>query len=197
MIIGSPWLADVLAGVMLALAACAAVRLVLLRSPEPMRRRDADLVHVAMGVAMAGMFAPSLTAVPAAAWEGVFGAAAAWFAWRTVRGWRGPAGPDPHSHPAHLVGSGAMVFMTAAMPVPQAQSAAMTGMGGGPGRNAVPVLALMLAVALLGYAVVTAGELAAAPAPPGQRARVLAPRLAACSHIAMSLAMGYMLIGML
>ena len=194
---GPPWLAGVLAGVMLALAACAAVRLVLPGSPGLICGRDSDLLHVAMGVAMAGMFTPSLTAAPAAAWEGVFGAAAAWFAWRTVRGWRGPARPDPHSHPAHLVGSGAMVFMAAAMPVPQAPGTAMTGMGGGPGRNAVPVLALMLAVALLGYAVVTAGAMAAAPAPAGQRARVLAPWLTACSHLAMSLAMGYMLISML
>lgn len=197
MIIGPPWLADVLAGAMLALAAGAAVRLAVSRPPRQMRGRDADLVHLVMGVAMAGMLTPSLTALPAAVWEGVFGAAAGWFAWRAVRGWRGPARPDPHSHAAHALGSAAMVFMAAAMPVPQARGAAMPGMGGGPGRTAVPVLAFMLAVALLGYAVVTAGDLAAAPAPAGQRGRVLAPRLAACSHLAMSLAMGYMLISML
>lgn len=196
MIVGPSWLAGVFAVVMLAVAASAAARLVLSRPRGLMTGRDVELVHVVMGVSMAGMFVPSLALLPPAAWEGVFGAAAAWFAWRAIRGWRGLARPGPHSHVAHLVGSGAMVFMAAAMPGPQARGAAMPAMGGAPGQSAVPVLALVLALALLGYAVVTAGELTAAPALVGQDTRVVAPRLAACGHIAMSVAMGYMLISM-
>ena len=53
MTMGPSWLADLLA--------VAAARLVLSRAPGLMSGRDADLVHIAMGVAMAGMFAPSLT----------------------------------------------------------------------------------------------------------------------------------------
>ena len=74
---------------------------------------DGDAGHVVMGVAMAGMLVARLRIVPPAAWEAVFAAGAAWFAWQFVRSrGRTPASPWRCAHPApHLVECAAMLYM--------------------------------------------------------------------------------------
>ena len=48
-------------------------------------RHDVDLVHVAMGVSMAGMLVPALDPVGSRPWEVVFGTAVAWFVYDAAR----------------------------------------------------------------------------------------------------------------
>jgi Domain of unknown function (DUF5134) len=218
------WLAALVAALMLVIAAYCAVRLVAARFWR--RRVDvvADVNHLLMGVAMAGMLIPRLAVLPAAPWEGVFAAGCAWYAWQAVRGRAGAgararAGRWPCSPPVpHLVANAAMIYMLAAAPTPAGTGTAgpMPGMAGSAAGARYPVLALLFAVFLVGYvawvgdrltsmnpaaispvagaAVAATGPAAGTAAGPGL---VLAPRASACCQIAMGLAMGYALITML
>lgn len=203
---GPAWLSAVVATVMLLIAAGSVVRLAVWRLRRQAAEPEADALHVLMGVAMAGMLQPQLSPVPAVAWRAVFTAAAAWFAWRAIarrrndhaRGWRPRPGSWRCAHPEpHCVECAAMIYMLlpagggsrgAAMAMPGMASAA-------PAAN--PALALVLAVFMLGYIVWTADRLASQSLTHSDPAAALAPRAAACSKIAMSLAMGYMLLTML
>jgi len=133
--------------------------------------------------------------------------------------------PDPGSwrcaHPApHSVECAAMVYMLLpARDAGHGPAMAMPGMASA-GAAANPAVALVLALFMLGYIVWTADRMtsqsraSAAPAglrlargaePGGHQAASaaraigggLGPRAAACSRIAMSVAMGYMLLTML
>jgi hypothetical protein len=209
---GPTWLAGALATAMLLIAAGSVVRLAIWRLRGRAAEPEVDALHVLMGLAMAGMLEPRISPVPGDAWRVVFGAAAAWFAYRAirVRGQKHCAGGQhPHlgswrcAHPApHCVECGAMVYML----VPAGAGGhgpvmAMPGMAdGAPAAN--PAVALVLAMFMLGYIVWTADRLRAVQAEPGSPAgrtagAALAPRAAAFSKIAMSLAMGYMLLTML
>jgi Domain of unknown function (DUF5134) len=141
-------------------------------------------------------------------------------------GRRGEARSRLCAHPGpHCVESAAMVYMLLpAGAAGQGTAMAMSGMvGAAPAAN--PAVALVLALFMAGYVIWTAdrmtgksgartgpaGLLASAGAgpdrgePDGNQARVisrtagaaLAPRVTACSTIAMSLAMGYMLLTMM
>jgi Domain of unknown function (DUF5134) len=148
---------------MLAVAAVTAARLVLAR---PWRRGsvvvDADVAHLPMALAMAGMLAPSLRTFPDIAWEVIFGVMVAWFAFRVLwdarsNGVRALAGG--HCAP-HLVHSGSMLYMFLALAVPAAGASAMAGMAGMSGSSGVamqalsqPTLALVFALILVGYAI--------------------------------------------
>jgi Domain of unknown function (DUF5134) len=212
---GPSWLAAPLAAVMIATALYSAGRLAASRLWRRPTEVDADTVHVVMGVAMAGMFLPSLSPLPGRAWEAIFAVAAAWFGWQTILGLRGSgagaaAGPRPGGwrcpHPMpHLVESAAMIYVFAVASGPQAAGArgpmAMPSSPGG-----FPALAVVLALFMVGYVLWTADQLTflararAVPAGAGPAAAgrpVLAPGLAACSKIAMGLVMGYMLLAML
>lgn len=203
---GPPWLAVLLAADMLLIAAGSAARLAAWRLRRRAAEPEADALHVLMGVAMAGMLEPGISPVPGTAWRVVFGAAAGWFAWRAVRarGHNRPAGgrrSQPGSwrcaHPApHCVECAAMVYMLVpaaagghgpAMPMP--------GMAAAAGA-ANPAVALVLALFMLGYIVWTADRLTSHGSLRTD-GTALAPRAAACSKIAMSAAMGYMLLTML
>lgn len=172
-----------LAAVMMVTAGYCMTRLAAAR----LRRRptvpDLDISHVVMGVAMAGLLVPRLSVLPDGAWEAVFGAALGWFGWRFIRASlirahrshvHGDAAPGAH-HAAHVLASGAMLYMfiavspalagppgagTAVAETAAARSAvartAMAGtvMGGQSlGTIRFPVLALALALALFGYVV--------------------------------------------
>jgi Domain of unknown function (DUF5134) len=235
---GPAWLAGVLAALMILIAAGCAGRLAI----SHLRRRDTELdadgLHVLMGVAMAGMLEPRLGPLPGTAWQAVFAAAAAWFAWQAIRGRRRPAGLRC-AHPApHAVECAAMVYMlvpAGSLPSGHGSGMAMPGMSGPAATAANPALALVLALFMLGYMVWTTDRLAslsraraaatargaaggrqspASPAPAAAKtagtpspaatahaglagSTALAPRLAACHKIAMSLAMGYMLVMMI
>jgi hypothetical protein len=225
---GPSWLAAVLAGVMLLIAAGSAARLTLWRLRGRAAEPEADALHVLMGVAMAGMLEPRISPVPDTVWRVVFGASAAWFAWRAVRArsHKHPAGdrrPEPGSwrcaHPApHCVESAAMVYML--IPAAARGHAPAMSMPGMAGMSAAanPAVALVLVLFMLGYIVWTADRMTNQPrartisaginpaaeaaadrrevAGAGALDAALAPRAAACSKIAMSLAMGYMLLTM-
>jgi hypothetical protein len=241
---GPSWIAAVLAVVMIATAIYCAGRLAAARRWRRVTEVDTDSVHAVMGVAMAGMLLPGLSPLPGTVWQAVFGAAAAWFAYRAVRSRlrRDAAGSRWRcSHPVpHLVECAAMVYMLGVLPGSwpgwPGQAMTMAGMGGGrpaAGGNLL-ALAVILALFMIGYVLWTADQLtaprratavtasgeargqrrtpvtasaegtrdaAAGAAPPGRSHRaggpVLAPRLAACSKIAMGISMGYMLILML
>jgi Domain of unknown function (DUF5134) len=226
---GPPWLAAVLAVVMVLIAVGSLVRLAMWRLRGQAAEPEADAAHVLMGVAMAGMFEPRISPVPGTAWVAVFTAAATWFAVRAVRTRRREQGadrrPDPGSwrcaHPApHSLESVAMVYMLlAARGAGRGPTMAMPGMASA-GAAANPAVALVLALFLLGYIVWTVDRMtsqsSASAAPAGPRPACVAepgghqaasaaramsgglgPRATACSRIAMSVAMGYMLLTML
>lgn len=82
---GPAWLVALLAAAMVLIAAGAAARLALWRLRGRSAEPEADVLHVLMGVAMAGMLEPTLTPFPDVAWRVVFAVAAVWFAGRAIR----------------------------------------------------------------------------------------------------------------
>jgi Domain of unknown function (DUF5134) len=94
------WLLDILSALMLVVAAVSATRLVTAwfpanrlsvadptgsrSSPRGSGGADTDIAHLLMGIAMAGMLAPSVKTLPPHAWEAIFGLLTAWFGWRLV-----------------------------------------------------------------------------------------------------------------
>ena len=224
---GAAWLTASLASLMLLISASSAGRLAVWRLRGRQTEPDTDGLHVLMGVAMAGMLEPRLGPLPYTAWLAVFAAGAAWFTWRAVRArTRRQALGRSHAHPApHAVECAAMIYMLLpGRPTGHGPAMPMPGMSGPAAVN--PAVALLLALFMLGYILWTADQLttlsraktcvaltgqpaatsdqhSTVPAPsPGASsanpgAAVLAPRLAACHKIGMSIAMGYMLITML
>jgi hypothetical protein len=199
-VIGPDWVRTALAVVMLTIAAFCMIRLVLSRLHWHNAEPEADALHVLMGTSMAGMLAPRLTLGSPAAWAVVFTVATSWFGWHAIRARRTPRRrrwQSPHPAP-HAVESAAMLYMLwPTRPVGHSTAMAMPGMSG---STSNPALALVLALFMVGYMLWTADELTAksrlgttgAIASP-----VLVPRLATCSKIVMSAAMGYMLMTML
>jgi Domain of unknown function (DUF5134) len=232
---GPGWLTGIFAAIMVAVAVYCAGRLIVARRIRRPTEVDSDGVHVVMGVAMAGMLDPGLRILPAGIWEPVFAVGAGWFGWQFVQARRsasaGPnasarrsaglsasasAGPGawrcPHPLP-HLVECVAMIYVFAAV-APRVAPAGM-GMSGSGARFSV--VALALAVFMMGYVVwvgdgltalapaalapVTAGTGTVAAAGAGTGGHLcrpyLAPRCAAVCKIAMGVTMGFMLILML
>jgi len=170
---GPSWLTGILAAVMIATAAYCASRLVIARAQRRAAGRDVDLIHTVMGVAMAGMLVSWLNPLPDRVWAVMFGAGAGWFgwqAWRSRQAGRVPAAarragrpPHPH-HVPHLVMCGAMVYMLlAAGAVAAVASGTHPGMavGGPPAAGRFPLLALVLAVFMVGYVMWQADRLPA------------------------------------
>ena len=107
---------------MLLVAAVSAGQLAVARAWTRSGARDADIAgsHLLMGIAMAGVLVASLSTLPNVAWEAVFAAMTAWFAWCLWRESRGSgAGALARGHYApHLVHSAAMLYMFAALAGP-------------------------------------------------------------------------------
>jgi hypothetical protein len=214
------WLADILAAVVLATAAYCAGRLAI----APLRSRcvayDADVLHILMGIVMAGMFVSGLRVFNAVVWGTVFAVATAWYAVRIVLESRAGHGSwfGLQHHAGHFVSAGAMLYMLFAVPSASGtgSSSGMDMSGGGMGASA-PTLALIFALLLFAYAVLVADRIplraAAAQAVAvggggsGHQGGVLgigaghgpllAPRASALCEVVMSVAMGVMLIAML
>ena len=157
------WILDIAAALMLVVAAVSAARLVAARPWEHGSVvLDADVAHLLMGIAMAGMFTSSLSTLPSTAWEVIFGLMTVWFAVRVIRdsqanGVRALAGG--HCAP-HLVHSAAMLYMFLAMNMPSAGMSGMSGsgMGGMSGGSASmtldhPTIAFVFALVLAGYTI--------------------------------------------
>jgi hypothetical protein len=144
---------DLLAGMMLLVAAYCVGRLVLSLRSRVATRRDADVVHAVMGVSMAGMLAPSLAAGPTDMWVLIFLASTVWFGWRVVRDAdRASVGIHPMGqHLPHLSMSAAMVYMILIAwsgSMGASQQAGMMAMGTA-GASVAPWSFLTVAVALL------------------------------------------------
>jgi hypothetical protein len=198
--IGPGWLKTGVAVVMLAIAAFCVIRLALWRLRGHNADPEADALHVVMGTSMAGMLDPRLSLVSPTAWVVVFTGATSWFAWQAIRTRMTPRRRKWQcSHPApHAVESAAMVYMLwPTRPVVHSPAMAMTGMSG---HASNPALALVLTLFLAGYILWTTDQLASASrirATGAIASPALVPRLAACSKIVMSAAMGYMLLTMI
>ena len=155
------WILDVLAAVMLVVAAVSAARLVAARPWRPGSVViDTDVAHLLMAIAMAGMLTPSLRTLPVPVWEVIFGLMTAWFAVRVVldtraNGVRALAGG--HCAP-HLVHSGSMLYMFLALTT-TVMGAGMSGMAGMPAGSGLmmtlsyPAIAFGFALVLAGYSV--------------------------------------------
>jgi hypothetical protein len=167
---GPPWLAGILAVTMIATAGYCASRLIIARANRRKDERDVDLVHTVMGVAMAGMLVSWLNPLPDVVWAVMFGAGTGWFGWRAWRARRGrqrrtdvaDSDQSPHRHHVpHLVMCGAMVYMLlAAGAVTSATHPGMTT-GGPSATGRFPLLALVLAVFMVGYVMWQADRLPA------------------------------------
>ncbi len=155
------WILDILAGVMLLVAAISAGRLVAVRAwAGAAGDADIDVAHLLMGIAMAGMLVASLTTLPNGVWDGVFAVLTAWFGWRVYREAGGEGArvlADGHRMP-HLVHSAAMLYMFAAVNAPAAAGSGggMSGMGGSGASMqtlSVPVVAFIFVLWLSAYVV--------------------------------------------
>lgn len=147
---GPAWLDDLLAVVMVAVAAVEVGRLSVASATGRPSERDVDAFHLAMGVSMAGMLTGHLSPFAAQAWAVVFGGSAVWFACRVP--WAVAAttnAPASVGHRLTHVGSSlAMVYMLLAVGTGTARAdGAMGAMSSGGHR--LPVLSVLLAVALL------------------------------------------------
>jgi len=197
---GPTWLKTGLAVVMLAIAAFCAFRLAVWRLRGRNAEPEADALHVLMGTSMAGMLVPRLSLVPATAWIVVFTAATAWFAWYAVKARLAPRRRKWQcSHPApHAVESATMLYML--WPTGSARHSPFMAMPDMSGHTSNPALALVLALFMVGYILWTTDQLTTKSRirPTGAiTSPALVPRLAACTKIVMSAAMGYMLLTML
>jgi hypothetical protein len=157
---GPSWLAGILAAVMILTAAYSASRLAISRLRRRATEPDTDALHAAMGAAMAGMLVPRLNVLPNGVWAAVFGIAAAWFGWHAVRT-RGPvtaAGSPSRFRVPHLIECVTMLYMLLSVHGSRSTHGgkAMAGMGPSVGpAGSFPVLAVVLALFMLGYIVWT------------------------------------------
>jgi hypothetical protein len=144
------WLLDLLAALMLVVAAVSAIRLPTawlpanrLSAAQPTGSRlslrgsggaDTDIAHLLMGIAMAGMLAPGVETLPPHAWEAIFGLLTAWFAWRLVGDTRlNDLRSLVSGHrAAHLFHCAAMVYML--VPLTTSDGMDMTAMCSGMAR---------------------------------------------------------------
>ena len=117
------WILDILAAVMLLVAATSAGRLVAARPwAGPAGDTDIDVAHLLMGIAMAGMLVASLTTLPNDVWDVIFAVLTGWFGWRVYRESRGEGARvlADGCHMPHLVHSAAMLYMFVAISAPAA-----------------------------------------------------------------------------
>jgi hypothetical protein len=176
---GPSWLAAIFAGIMIIMALYCASRLVIAAAQRRPTEHDVDLVHVAMGVATAGMLVSRLNPVWNSAWAAVFAATTAWFGWRVFRGYRlaSPARFVQAHHVPHLIMSGAMLYMLTAL----SSSGYISGPGmvradwAGSTAHLRPI-SLFLALFMIGYVMWVADRL---PALVPVRAWIAPPDVAA------------------
>ena len=147
------WLAGCFAVLMIMIAVCCATRLAIPRLRGRNTERDADALHILMGVAMAGMLQPRLIPVPVTTWGAVFATAAAWFAWQAIRPGRRSRVACCANPAAHAIECAAMIYMllpVGSWPSSHRPGMAMPGMSQGT-TTGNPALTLVLALFMLGY----------------------------------------------
>ncbi len=113
----APWLCDGGALAMLGIGALYAVRICVGIFRRAALSWDAELIHLGMGLAMAGMLDKRLAVGPPLVWLAFFCAAGAWFALRNaVAARRQPSSQLLGSALVHVGGCAAMVYMLAVAP---------------------------------------------------------------------------------
>lgn len=154
-----PFLTVVLAVLMLLVAVYAAWRLVFARMLERSVDVETEILHLAVGLAAAGMLAHWARTLPHVAWTVLFGCGAAYFALRTARAW-----PDSAARRTPAVHAGlcaVVLYMLTAGVGPTAihgSTAGMYTMAGMPGMSmdptiTFPSIGLVCVTALAFYAV--------------------------------------------
>jgi hypothetical protein len=159
---GQSWLGDLLAAIMLLTAAYCLSRVVISRIRHRPAEHDVDATHTVMGVSMAGMLTAGLKFLPNGLWAALFIIAGAWFGWRIIRDRRTsvalqetgrPSAPHGRHYAPMVAMCAAMVYMLlAGTALPAGGGSGMT-MGGAAGGSHFTILALVLALALFGYAI--------------------------------------------
>ena len=197
---GPSWLADAFAAVMILIAAYSVSRLAVSRLRGRATEFDADALHAVMGAAMAGMLLPRLNVLPGSVWAAVFGAGAAWFGWHALRG-RAPRRLRQVAVPFPGASSDRMHRHALHAPAGARLLARARGTGNGDARHGLIRRRRGRLPGPRGGPRPAHGRLhhldhrpARVPGPGHAASPVLAPRLAACGRLVMSIAMGYMLI---
>ena len=158
---GPDWLTALLAVVMLLVAIYCATRLVLGSILHRRVEHDIDLLHVGMGVTMAGMLIPRLNPLAGPGWETtweiIFAVATAYFLTRAATRVVRPNIANGHYLP-HAVHSGAMIYMFVAQSAMNSTSTRagmnMNEMGSASATTSpAPTLALALELFMVGYSV--------------------------------------------
>jgi hypothetical protein len=222
---GEPtWLDSVVAAAMIVVSLYCVGRLVAAHRWDRQAAYDVNVSHVLMGVAMAGMFVPSLDVFPRPAWIGIFTAMTLWFFVQSATSgirWRvdATAGRSFSHQVFHLVMASSMLYMydpisswslVASSSSVSSSSSSMDGMTMSSGSGDA-ALSLLFVTVLLGSAAWQAASPVAAHATAvnittiGSTMAVaggtatatpppLAPRLELSCHLCMCVAMAYMLI---
>jgi hypothetical protein len=211
-VIGPPWLGAIFGVLVIVAAVATLVRIVVAWRFRRATDWEIDIHNVLMGVSMAGMLIPSLHIVTpgpsTTSWLIVWIFITIWFAISVIRN----TGPNDarqqlaRHHVAHLVMSGAMIYMLAVSGFAGAATTSggdMSGMGSG--GLAFPTLDYAFVIFMVGYAVVVIDRLprvaiaSIGNTPAVERTRTapspvsVAPQLAEATNIVMAIAMGYML----
>jgi hypothetical protein len=155
------WILEIFGAVMLLVAEVSAGQLVVAHT-WTRRGTDDDIAvsHLLMGIAMAGILVPGLSALPNAVWEVVFAVMTAWFIWRLRREsqGRGAAAVARGHYAPHLVQSAAVLYLFAALAGPTVSgTGGMSGMAGGSSGSmptlSTSTLALIFALLLIAFTV--------------------------------------------
>jgi nitrite reductase/ring-hydroxylating ferredoxin subunit len=205
------WILEIFAAVMILVAEASAGQLVMARAWTRHGGTDADIAisRLLMGIAMAGILVPGLSALPNAVWKVVFAVMTAWFAWRLWREnrGRGAVGAAHGRHAPHLVQSAAMLYLFAALAAPSAAGSgtSMPGMGGmsgiaGGSSGGLPTLrastlALIFALLLIAFTVLDLDRRAGAAHTAGRL--VLSPAVVKGCQVAIGVTMAFILIIMI
>jgi hypothetical protein len=227
MSLNPPWLYDLVAGLMLLVAAYSAVLLVLAAVLRRPAGADVEVSHLAMGIAMAGMFVARLTFGPDALWELVFGGLFVLFATRGLRSVQLFGLHLSHYFIHALMSLGMLLMYWFPVGSTRGRSIAMTMTAGASGGRVDPAVAFAIAFALFTSAIFTLaspnkgaivygshqstptdGASTSGPASlalrtdtvssaGGFESVVATPRLLDITHVVMAIAMGFMLVLML
>jgi Domain of unknown function (DUF5134) len=156
------WLNDIFAGLMVAVAAYSAGRLIAARVWSRPTHRDIDVAHILMGVSMAGQLVSDLNPISSGVWELVFSVLAGWFLWRCYEIVKNPS-IDTRYHDyahrlsrrlIHLTMALAMLYMYLAATPPEVGSGGSMAMGAATGTTADFVFIPMIFIfALLASAI--------------------------------------------
>jgi hypothetical protein len=141
----SPWFSHFGAAAMLAVVALYGLRIAVGIVRRTTLSWDAEVIHLCMAVAMAGMLDRGFSIVPARVWLVLFGMAAVWFAGRSaLAARRQRSGALLGSTLVHVGGCSAMVYMLVVVP---------------PGGNMVNVADLICGDRMAGMAGMSSGSL--------------------------------------